>query len=216
MSAERLVLYHYYRSSSSWRVRWALRWKGLPYEAVPVNLLAGEQAAPAHRARNPLCMVPVLQVGERWLGESVAILEYLEERWPRPPLLPEGDALLRARVRQLVQVINADTQPLQNLSVLRHLSTEPEARERWAQHFISRGLDSYEALLAEDGRAPAQARFSVGDSLTMADLFLIPQCYNARRQKLSLERWPRVMAVEAWCGQLPEARASAPEAFAGG
>lgn len=199
------IFYHYWRSSSSWRVRWALLLKRVEHEAVAVNLLASEQRAPEHLRRNPLGAVPVLQVGGLLLAESVAIIEYLEETHPGPALLP-ADALGRARVRQLVQIINAGTQPLQNLSVLRKASAEPEAQRAWAQHFIRQGLSAYEALCAG-----APGPYSLGEQLTMADLFLVPQCYNARRQGLDVAEWPRVAAIEAACLATAEARASSPE-----
>lgn len=207
----RYRLFHYYRSSSSWRVRWALRLKGVAYEAVAVDLLAGAQGSPEHRARNPLGMVPVLEVlpDGVWLGQSVAIIEYLDEVHPDPPLLP-GDALGRARVRQLVEVINADTQPLQNLSVLRHASADPEGQRRWARHFIERGLSAYEALLREEDR------FSHGDALSMADLFLLPQCHNARRFGLTVTAWPRIARIESLCLATPEAQETSPERLSAG
>lgn len=202
------VLYHYWRSSSSWRVRWALLLKGVAYEAVAVDLLAGAQRDEAHVRRNPQGLVPVLRLGDTYLAESVAIIEYLDETIPQPPLLP-GDALGRARVRQLVQIINADTQPVQNLSVLRQHSSDADSQKAWARHFITRGLQAYEALLG-DGSWP-QGRYSYGAELTMADLFLVPQCYNARRFGIDVGEFPRVAAVEAACLGLPEAKASSPD-----
>lgn len=199
------VLYHYWRSSSSWRVRWALLLKGVEHDAVDVDLLGAEQLGAEHLRRNPLGMVPVLQLGEVFLAESVAIIEYLEEQVPDPPLLPR-DPLARARVRQLVEVINAGTQPLQNLSVLRRLSDNQQEQRRWAQHFIRRGLSAYEALIASD-----PGPFSLGSTLTAADLFLVPQCYNARRHGLDLAEWPRIAQVEGACLSTPAARATSPE-----
>ncbi len=197
------VFYQYWRSSSSWRVRWALRLKGVAHEVVAVDLLAGEQGAEAHRARNPLGMVPVLQIGDVFLGESVAIVEYLEEVYPDPALLPR-DALGRARVRQLVEIINAGTQPIQNLSVLRRASADQDGQRDWAQHFIVRGLSAYEALAGDRG-------YSHGDALSMADLFLVPQCHNARRFGLDVARWPRIARIEATCLATPEAQATSPD-----
>jgi maleylacetoacetate isomerase len=172
---------------------------------VAVSLLEGQQGEEAHRRRNPFATVPVLQLGELHLAESVAIIEYLEDAHPGPALLPE-DPLQRARVRQLVEIINAGTQPLQNLSVLRHVSGEPAEQRAWAQHFIRRGLDAYEALVT-DTLGP----YSLGTRLTMADLFLVPQCYNARRQGLDLAAWPRIASIEAVCLETPEAQTSAPD-----
>jgi maleylacetoacetate isomerase len=209
----RPVLYHYWRSSSSWRVRWALSHKGIDYTPVAVDLLKGAQRSPEHLQRNPLGAVPVLNIDGLELGESMAILEYLEETHPERPLLPAAPRA-RARVRQLCQIIVADTQPLQNLSVLEHVAelvSDPEQRRPWAERYIARGFDGYEALLRRDD-APA-GPCSFGDEVTLADLCLVPQCLNARRQGLDVGRWPRIAAIEAHCLRTAAAQASAPEAF---
>ncbi len=207
------VLYHYFRSSSSWRVRWALAYKGVRYTAVAVNLLQDEQQQADYVAKNPLGLVPTLAIAGRHLVESVAILEYLEELQPLPALLP-ADALDRARVRQLVQVIGADTQPMQNLSVLRHigrLDPQKDAAKEWARHYVIRGFNAYEAMLHQEGWP--RGVYSYGDELTMAELCLVPQCYNARRHGLDLDRWPRIAAIEAAALATPAAQQSHPDAF---
>lgn len=204
------VLYHYWRSSSSWRVRWALALKDIAYQAAAVDLLKGEQHSAEHRLRNPLECVPVLHIDGLYLGESVAILEYLDEVYPAAPLLPRAPQE-RARVRQLVQIIVADTQPLQNLSVLQHIEKLNGERRQWAELYIGRGLDAYEALLAQKG-GPA-GPYSHGDAVTMGDLCLIPQCYNARRQGIELSRWPRIAAVEAACLATGAAQQSHPDRY---
>lgn len=213
VSAQPIVLYHYWRSSSSWRVRWGLAEKGIPFVPSAVDLLAGEQRQPAHLARNPLGLVPVLAIDGLLLTESVAILEYLEETRPSPALSPT-DPAGRALMRQLVQIIAADTQPLQNLSVLQAidgLAGNTEARKVWAERYIARGFDAYEATLAHaDGPGP----FSCGAQLSMADLCLVPQCYNARRQGMDIAaRWPRIAAIEAASLATPSGQRSAPEAY---
>jgi maleylacetoacetate isomerase len=208
------ILYHYWRSSSSWRVRWGLAEKGIAYRAVAIDLRGGDQRSDAHRQRNPLAAVPVLHLGGIELTQSVAILEYLEETQPTPPLLPH-EPLERAAVRQLVQVICADTQPLQNLSVLQRvgqLCGGVEAATAWATEWIGRGLDGYEALLGKLG-SPGDG-FSLGGSLSLADLCLLPQCYNARRQGIDINRWPRIAAIEAHCLQREACQRSHPDAFA--
>ena len=211
-----IVLYHYWRSSSSWRVRWALIAKGMAFRAVAVDLLKGDQRQPAHRTRNPLSMVPALHIDGVDLAESVAILEYLEDTRPTPALVP-SDLRQRARMRQLVQIITADTQPLQNLSVLEHaerLSPGPDTRRLWAEHYIARGFDAYEAVLATHDVAALGGPFSCGAAVTMADLCLVPQCYNARRQGLDISaRWPRIAAIEAACLATEAGQRSAPDAF---
>lgn len=213
MSNTQPVLYHYWRSSSSWRVRWALAHKDIAYTPVAIDLLKGEQRTPEHLLRNPLGAVPVLLVDGLILGESMAILEYLEETHSEKSLLPKTPRD-RARVRQLCQIIVADTQPLQNLSMLEHvaeLAGSPDARRTWAERYIARGFDAYETLLARDD--VKAGRCSFGDEVTLADLCLIPQCLNARRQGLDLARWPRIAAIEAHCLTTVAAQASAPEAF---
>ena len=160
--------------------------------------------------------LPTLAISGHYLGESLAILEYLEELHPHPALLPP-DPLGRARVRQLVQVIGADTQPLQNLSVLRHvgrLDTGAEAQRQWARHYITRGLTAYEALLAQADWP--RGSYSYGSEVSMAELCLVPQCYNARRQGLELGQWPRIAAIEAAALATRAAQASHPDAFVSG
>jgi maleylpyruvate isomerase len=209
-----LVLYTYWRSSSAYRVRLALAIKGLAYRSVPVNLLQGAQLSPEHLARNPLGQVPCLEVNGRGYIESVAILELLEELHPSPPLLPR-DPFARARVRALAEVINSGTQPLQNLQTLAKVSADPEVRKPWIQHFIARGLGAYDALMAtierDDG---VRGRFSYGDALTLADCFLLPQLYNARRYHVDLAPFPRVAAAGEAIAATDAARAAAPEAQA--
>src|SRR5947208_539183 len=139
------ILYHYWLSSSSWRVRWALAIKGVPYRSEMIDLRAGEQHRPEHRARNPLGYVPTLRIDGHTLGESVAIIEYLDERFPDPPLYPR-DPWRRARVRQLVELVNSGIQPMQNLTVLQRISPDRAAQTEWARHFNERGMAACESL----------------------------------------------------------------------
>jgi maleylacetoacetate isomerase len=211
----RPTLFHYWRSSSSWRVRWALAIKGVAFESVVVDLLAGEQKSDAHRARNPVGHIPTLHVDGRYLSESVAILEYLEETIPDPPLYPR-DAWGRARVRQLVELVNAGVQPLQNLIVLRRHAEDAAGQKAWAAFFNERGLAAYEATLAQldaerGGGAAAGGRFSFGDALTAADLCLVPQVYSARRFGVDVARFPRVLAAEQAALATEHARGALPE-----
>jgi maleylacetoacetate isomerase len=214
---QRCTLYHYWRSSASWRVRWALAIKGVAFEAVGIDLVAGEQSTTAHQARNPIGRVPALVLEDgRSLGESVAILEWLEETIPAPALYPE-DAWQRARTRQLVEIINAAVQPLQNISVLRRLSPENPVQRAWAAHFNELGLAAYEALLVQialegGGNGP----FSIGDALTAADIFLVPQVYSARRFHVDVSRFPRVLAAEEAARATAHAEAARPENQPGG
>lgn len=208
----KLKLFHYWRSSSSWRVRWALALKGLPYEAVPVSLLNGESESPEHRARNPLGFVPVLEVTDnqgqtRTLLESIAILEWLEENHPTPPLYP-GDSWNRALIRQFVEIINADTQPLQNLPAQDLHSQDPEAKKAWARHWIQNGLHAYETL----ARSTA-GTFTIGDTVSAADLCLIPQVYNAKRYQVDLTPYPTLCRIVENAEKTEGWRLSEPERF---
>ncbi len=209
---QRCTLYQYWRSSASWRVRWALSIKGIAFESIPVNLLAGEQSSAEHHARNPIGRVPTLVLEDgRSLGESVAIFEWLEETIPSPALYPK-DPWQRARTRQLVEIINAAVQPLQNISVLRKLSPDSASRSAWAAHFNELGLAAYEALLVQialegGGNGP----FSIGDALSAADVFLAPQLYAARRFQVDVSRFPRVLAAEQAALATPHAEGARPE-----
>jgi len=201
-----MKLYQGRRSSASWRVRWGLALKRIPFDPVYVDIASG-----AHHAvldpLDPMHQVPTLVLDDGTiLTESVAILEYLDEMVPTPPLLP-ADPLARARVRALVQLINSGIHPLQNTIVRHTLSPSPDAQRAWAALWITRGLTAYERHLS---RSPS--RFSVGDTLTVADLFLIPQLRNARRHAVDLTPFPLLRAVHDAAMSTPEAQASSPEA----
>lgn len=177
-----MVLYHYWRSSSSWRVRWALALKGLQPEYFHVGLLDGQVDQEPHLSRNPMGFVPVLKIGERYLVESMAIIEWLEETYPQPTLFP-GDCFQRQKIRSLCEFINAGIQPIQNLSVLDHVSEDPKKRKEWASHFIRNGFKAYEKSIQA-----VAGKFSFGNQVTAADLFLVPQCYNAMRFGVNLQK----------------------------
>jgi len=203
---ENLTLYHYWRSSCSWRVRWALALKGVPYTSVPVNILTEEHRSPAYLAKNPAGFLPSLEIDGRPYGESLALIEWIDETWPEPPLKPE-DPLARLHVRQLALTIVAGTQPLQNPAVLKHvLPLDEAARKTAAQHWIKRGLGIYEALLA--GGRPG--RYSWADRVTLADLCLIPQVYNALRFDVDLGPYPVVRGIYERCLKTPECDQAAP------
>lgn len=202
-----LVLHHYFRSSSSWRVRWALEEKGLAYRAVAVNLLASEQKSDDYRGVSPTAFVPALSVDGRTFTESVAIIELLDDLSPAPPLRP-ADPFLRAKMRQLVEIVNAGTQPLQNLSVLARVSPDRAAQVEWARPVIERGLAAFARVLG----APA-GKYCLGDDVTMADLFLVPQLYNARRFEVSLAPFDGLLAVEAACLARDACKRAAPDAW---
>jgi maleylpyruvate isomerase len=209
-----LIFYDYWRSSSAWRVRIALNIKQISVERRAVNLAPdrGAQHTADFRALNPMSQVPVLVIDEgmpgpsRTLTQSMAILEYLEERFPSPPLLP-AEPWLRARARQLAEMVNAGIQPMQNLSFLQHLheSGLAEPKELTRYH-IARGLGAIEAIAGETAGS-----FLVGDWPTIADLFLIPQLYSGRRFNVDLSVFPKLLQVEAACAVLPPFAAAHPD-----
>ena len=206
-----MILYQYWLSSSSWRVRWALRIKGLEFEQLSIDLRAGAQLAPGHKARNPMGYVPAVVVDGRCLGESVAILEWLEETHPTPPLYP-NDPWLRARTRQLVELVNAGTQPLQNLTVVNRHTEDKDARKAWMAHFNARGLEAFNGVVGlVDRELGRVGKFCVGDSLTAADLYLVPQLASARRFDVNVAQWPRLLAAESAALATPHANAALPE-----
>jgi maleylacetoacetate isomerase len=208
----KVTLYQYWRSSSSWRVRWALAIKDIAFDSVAVNLLDNEQRADAHDARNPARYVPALAIDGRVLAESVAILEYLDETRPTPALYPR-DAWLRARVRQVVETVNSGIQPLQNLSVLqRHAEGDAAAQKQWAAYFNDRGMHVLERLLCEiDAETGRAGTFAVGDAISAADLFIVPQVYSARRFGVDVAKYPRVLAAERAALATEHASAALPE-----
>jgi len=206
-----MKLYDYFRSSAAYRVRIALKLKNLPYESVPVHLLrgGGEQHAPSFRAINPQELVPVLEDAGRVLTQSLAIIEYLEETHPHPPLLPD-DAAGRARVRALALQIACDIHPLNNSRVLSYLKRDLGIDEagvaRWYRHWVELGLAALEQSIAAGG----VGRFCHGDQPTVADVCLVPQLFNARRFECDLSGMPRLIAVDAACQALPAFAAAHP------
>lgn len=209
-----LVLYGYWRSSAAYRVRIALNLKGLAYETRPVHLVrdGGEQHAPEFQALNPQALVPCLVDQGQVFTQSLAIMEYLDETRPTPPLLP-ADPAGRARARALAQVVACDLHPLGNLRVLQHLASQFGADEAakgvWSRHWISEGLRALEAMLA--GHV-ATGRFCHGDTPTIADACLVPQVYNAVRWKVPLDEYPTIRRIHEACEGLAAFRLAAPEA----
>ncbi len=208
----KVTLYTYWRSSASHRVRLALGYKGIAYEAVHVNLLASEQRGDAYRAVNPMGHLPCLVLGDEKYVESTAIIELLEELHPEPALLPKTPAD-RARVRALVQIVNSGIQPLQNLVVLDRIGEDQAKRIDWLRHFITRGLTAWEALAAS--YRPAYAKegpFAYGDRFGAADAFLVPQLYTARRFGIDLGVYPNILRVDEATKDLPFVKAAHPDA----
>ncbi len=204
-------LFTYYRSTSSYRVRIALALKGLPYEAIPVNLIkdGGEHRRSDYLALNPQGRVPLLRTDEDTLiPQSPAILEYLEERYPETPLLPE-DILARARRRSVAAIIGCDIHPLHNVSVLnrlRQLNIAEADVSAWIAHWISEGLSAVEALIGDKG-------FCFGE-VGLADVYLLPQLYAAHRFNVSLESLPRIARIERLALEHPAFQQAHPDAQA--
>lgn len=206
-----LTLYSYWRSSASYRVRIALSLKGLQYETRGVDLLRDAHLDPSYREVNPEARVPALVHDGRVISQSLAIIEYLEELYPQPPLLPQ-DPAGRARVRGLAQIIASEISPLQNLGVRQYLKAElgfDEQRvSQWCAQWIAKGFAALETRLA---REPQTGAFSHGDAPTMADCVLVPQCYAARRFGVDVAQYPNIARIEAVCLHLEEFRRAAPE-----
>ena len=205
-------LYHFPLSSASYRVRIALNLKGIGAEMLSLRLRAGEQRSPEYAAINPQCMVPALMLDDgEALTQSLAIIEYLDETWPEPPLLPR-EPVARAWVRATALAIACDIHPLNNLRVLRYLETElgqDEARvQAWYEHWVAEGFAALERRLAEP---PRSGPFCCGERPGLADLCLVPQVYNARRYKVPLDAYPRIRAIDEACGELDAFRRARPE-----
>ena len=197
-----MKLYNYFRSSASFRVRIALELKGLPYDYVPVHLVKGEHKQPHYAAVSPTMMVPTLVTdGQESLGQSMAIIEYLDEVYPQPELLPT-DAIGRAQVRALAQLIACEIHPLNNLRVLkylvRELKVDEEAKNTWYRHWVRQGLEAFERELV---RLP-KGTYCYGETPTLADCCLVPQIFNGQRFNVDLTGLPRTMAAFDACMEL--------------
>ena len=207
-----MILYGYGFSSATYRVRIALALKGLPYTSVIKNLRAGEQRLSDFLQINPQGFVPALGLDDgSVLVQSVAIIEYLDEMYPNPPLLP-AEPLARARVRALAQAITSDIHPLNNLRVLRYLEQklilDQTTRDSWYRHWVETGFESLERWLSRDAHT---GRFCHGSAPTLADICLVPQVFNARRFSVDMNRYPRILAIDAACRALPAFQAAAPQ-----
>jgi maleylpyruvate isomerase len=206
-----MIFYDYWRSSSAWRVRIALHWKGIAFERRPVNLLAGEQHGEAFRAINPMGQVPTLLVDDGGpsgiIAQSQAILAFLEERFPTPALLPDS-SWERARARQIAEMITSGIQPYQNLAFTDHLAASGFGHSRGiTRHFVRGGMAAVERTAIETA-----GTFLVGGAPSVADVCLVPQLYAARRFDVDLTSFPTLLRVEAACAALPAFKAAHPDA----
>jgi maleylacetoacetate isomerase len=205
-----MQLYNYFRSSASFRVRIALALKGLPYEYVPVHLVKGEHTKAPFQALAPAGLVPMLVLdNQQALSQSMAIIEYLDEVHPQPPLLP-ADAIGRARVRALAQSIACEIHPLNNLRVLKYLVKElqvgEEAKNTWYRHWVRSGLEAFERELAQ----LPPGTYCYGDTPTLADCCLVPQIFNGKRFNVDFAGLPRTLAAFDACMALEAFQAAQP------
>lgn len=207
-----MKLYTYFRSSAAYRVRIALNLKGMTYEAVPVDLRPGAHRHPDYLLRNPQGLIPALEDGPAVISQSLAIIEYLEETRPQPPLLPRAP-LDRARVRSMALAIACDIHPLNNLRVLNYLRSplghDEAAVDIWYRHWIAEG---FRALEEEAKRSSGDGRHVFGAEVTLADVCLVPQMFNARRFKCNLEPFPTLRAICTNLETLPAFARAAPDA----
>lgn len=211
MANENLLLYSYFRSSCAYRVRIALNLKGVPYSIVPVHLIkdGGLQHSERYAGINPSRQVPTLVDGQAIIGQSMAILEYLEEEFPNPPLLPKANKD-RAVVRQMCEIINSGIQPLQNLSVMQFLEKDlqlsAEDRNKWLQNWLQKGLQSFEDLLQYHS-----GRYCFGDQITLADCMLVPQIFSSLRFKVDVSPYKRIVEINERCLKLTDFLRASPE-----
>jgi maleylpyruvate isomerase len=205
-----MKLYTYFRSSAAFRVRIALNLKGLQYESVPKHFARNEHRAADYLELNPQGLIPALGVDGVVLSQSLAIIEYLNDRHPEPPLLP-ADPIDRARVRSMALAIACEIHPLNNLRVLNYLigtlGLAKEQKDGWYRYWIDVGFEALEKTLSHDG---ATGRFCHADAPTLADICLVPQIANARRFAIDMSPYPTLTRIESACNELPAFAAAAP------
>lgn len=208
---DQLKLYSYFRSSASYRVRIALNFKELKYEYIPVHLVkdGGEQNQPDFIKINPMAHVPALEHNGFLISESVAIIDYLDQVFPKTPLFPKSPKE-RSQVLRVVEVLNSGIQPLQNLKVLsyleKNLKVSAEQKDEWCRNWISKGMAALETILSKTSE-----QYCFGSTITAADAFLIPQCFASRRFGVKIDSYPTIMKIEKACLELPAFQKAHPE-----
>ncbi|XP_045162606.1 maleylacetoacetate isomerase-like isoform X3 [Mercenaria mercenaria] len=205
--ASKPILYSYFRSSASWRVRIVLALKGVEYEYKAVNLVkdGGLQHSEEFKAINPMEQVPAFVIGETALTQSLAIIDYLEDMYPKPALTPQ-DPIKKAQARALAELISSGTQPLTNSTVNKVLCKGNEAKtQEWCQFWIDKGFTAYEKMVQNTA-----GKYSVGDDITIADVCLVPQLYNAQRFKVDMSKFPTITRIINTCSELPAFQAADP------
>jgi len=201
----KVVLHNYWRSSASHRVRIGLGLKGIAFEYAIVNILKHQQNADAYAAHNPMQQVPTLEIDGVFLTQSLAILEFLDEKFPNPPLLPK-DPILRARARALAEIVNSGIQPLQNLTTTKAVKQFGGDADAWPKPFIANGLAAFERTARQTA-----GKFCVGDTPTIADCCLIPQLASARRFGTDVAKHELLLAIETHCMEMPAFANAAPD-----
>lgn len=198
------TLYHYWRSSCSWRLRWMLHIKGVTYSEVVVNLLESEQKSEEFLKQNPQGFVPALQYQDHVLGESSAIMEWMEDMFPNPALLP-SNAMERAEIRRVCSFINSGIQPFHNLTTLKAVSADPVAQAHWSLKWLHEGFSKLETILSKSA-----GTYSFKGELTLADLYLVPQVFGSTRFNMPLDNYPTVQRVYNNCLALKTCQDSHP------
>lgn len=201
-------LYGYWRSSASWRVRWGFSLKKIPYDYIPVNILKGENRSPEHIARSPLGALPVLEIApDVFLSQSMSLLMWMEENFSSSPYLFGKDRSSRYKIIELCEIINSDTAPLQTPRAQNAHSSVAEEKMKFAKNFIHQGLNAFEKSIQN-----ISGQFCIHNEISAADLFLIPQLYNAKRFGFVLEKdFPVLSKIYDNCFETPECLASSPE-----
>jgi maleylacetoacetate isomerase len=207
----RAILHDYFRSSAAYRVRIALNLKGIDYDRRPVNLVEGEQKSRDYRALNPQGFVPMLEIDDLRLTQSLSIMVYLDQKYPEPLLMPR-DAADGAHVRAMALAVACDIHPLNNLRVIKYLAKlgiEQDQRDEWYRHWVAEGLEALEAMAA-----PRAGAFLFGDTPTIADVCLVPQLYNARRFNVALDAFPTLRRADESASAIPAFAAAHPDRVA--